>query len=155
MNAADKVAVYYRFAAEERPDRDLFDQIIHDDIQVSDPPIGAGLVGKVAAWEALNVSPELKQGPGTMNLKSWYVGYFGDENEGYGRWNWCMGGAVAPWYGLPLADDPPEDNPILVEVIAHIKFKDGKIIEVCEAWDAVPVLRRFGLDLPVPKPPVS
>ena len=153
MTPKEKVETYFQFAAKVWPDRDLFDQIIHSDILVTDPPIGAEVRGKENLWQALNVSPDSKEGPGTMNLKSEFVGFYGSEDEGYARWNWHVGGACAAWYGMDVAEDAPYDDPIINEVFIHIKFKDGKISYIREQWDALPVVRRFGANVPTPKQP--
>lgn len=150
MTPAEKVEAYFNMSAKEPADRQLFDEIVHDDVVLTDSPAGVKISGKEAIWQTMDVPVEHKQGPGTMSFHTEFIEYIGDEHQGYASWKFRPAGAFALLWGFSEPVDIAEADAVEASIAIKFVFKEGKIISMDEFWNPIPVIRQFGIDIPEP-----
>ena len=152
MTPEDKVRTWLYMQARDAGDRELFDQIVHDDIVVDDEPVGLKLAGKEQVWPGFALTPEEKAGPQSVAFSVEFLGYVGDEQEGFARWSFRPKGTFAAVWGVhDLQID--EQDALDVDIAVRVRFKEGKIYRINEYWNPVPLMQSFGLNVPSPGVP--
>lgn len=134
MQPADLVRGYYSLF--ERASREVLDEVVHDDFELTDAPFAWTLRGKEAVWKTVDGAPQLEPGAFVCDR------YFGDENAGAMHWSWDVRPEAAAIYRLPIGAGAR------VEGVALVTFRDGKLATLTEYWDSADLLRQLGVELP-------
>ncbi len=149
MTPEEKLRTFFYMQTRDKADRALFDELVHGELVTIDMPAGVRVEGKEAHWAGIDLPPENKVGPGSFSYGAEFLGYSGDEQQGFANWSFRPTGAFAMLWGLKGIVIEEDDAPT-IEIAIKVKFKDGKICQLEEFWNPVPWLQQLGVQIPTP-----
>ena len=149
MTPEEKISTYFYMQSRDAADREIFDQIVDDNIIANDAPVGITVEGKENVWAGMDRPAETKQGPGTFAYNTQFLDYVGDENLGFARWCFKPTGMFGMLWGVNDCVLSEEEAPT-VEMAVRVEFSNGKISRIDEYWDPSPMMRAFGIEMPEP-----
>ena len=145
MTPLQTVQAYYNLLT-AKPSREVLDTQLDDQLVAEEGPLGVRLVGKETVWQFATTRDTAREGRESPSRIQCHE-YFGTAERGVVRWTWTFrGDVITPLFGL----DPMERD-IVVEGLALVTFRDGKLATLSEFYDGAEMLRQVGAKIPAPQ----
>jgi SnoaL-like polyketide cyclase len=145
MTPLHTVQAYYNLYT-AKPSREVLDTQLDDQFVTEDGPLGIRVEGKEAVWQFATKRDTARAGKESTSWINCHE-YLGTAERGVVRWTWTFrGDVITPLFGL----DPIERD-IVVEGLALVTFRDGKLATLYEFYDGAEMLRQLGAKIPAPQ----